>query len=172
MRRIRRRKRNRRSPRIRSAIRAKDTCHFRRRADFRVRRFLSPFAAMAMASSETEGRHDGMGSTAFAGMPGSFPGRNEGEPFHVRVAVLISITFSSRPATATSRRHSLVYATARRVHAGCDVSMRTIGGSFPRLKGEQWRIDTLSDPRQTSLCFKLSNLNFVVYCTGCFKSGQ
>lgn len=76
-------------------------------------------------------------------MPGSFPGRNEGEPFHVRVAVLISITFSSRP--ATSRRRSLVYA-ARRVHAGCDVSMRKIGSSFPRLKGEQWRIGTLSGP--------------------------
>lgn len=52
-----------RGPRIRGAIRTKDarTCRFRRRADFRVGRILSPFVGRREREREEKrGRRDGI----------------------------------------------------------------------------------------------------------------
>lgn len=71
---------------------------------------------------------------AFVGMPGSFPGRNEGEPFHVCCGLNLPPLLLAPPGTALRRSRSLAR-LRRSSWTRTDVSMRTIGCAFPRLEG-------------------------------------
>lgn len=101
---------------------------------------------------------------AFAGMPGSFPGRNEGEPFHVCCGLNLPpppLAPEPPPGAARSLARSF---TPLLEHAGRCINENDrllLPAAGRHLRDEQRRINLLSDPSTWIIQFTYKIISFV-----------
>lgn len=92
-------------------IRTKSSRYFRRRIDFRQSE-SSRISQHRRWMRQWKREINEINGIAFAGMPGSFPGRNEGEPFHVRCGLNLLLLLLA-PELSPGAARPLVYTVSR-----------------------------------------------------------